>query len=235
MGKFPFSLLLATMALSSCGVREKRLTQSEMAAQKASASGSGDVMVENNPSSAPVATPYSGHGASSTAGSSGTQGGATGSGTSQGGSQSGAQSGVNQNGDSVGQNENSEGTAYVHIEVPCGCSSAADVCSILDWYDITILDKTTKQVIWGPESHKVVMHNDCAFTKVLGKTIKIPDEILARATGTMLFHLKNDSEDQIVPFYPPFGATGGGGTVGPAGPAGPAGANGATGPAGPTG
>ena len=175
-----------------------------------------------------------------------------------GGNQNGGenQNGENQNGDpndpgqSGGGHGSSEGTAYVHIEAACSCAAAPDLCSVMTWYEIAILDRATKTVIWGPETHRViVMHNECSFTKVLGKKKKIPESILGRAANTMLFSLRNEVENQVVPFYPPFhhglGSGGGGkgekgdpGAPGPAGPRGETGvrgADGAKGEAGPPG
>jgi hypothetical protein len=125
------------------------------------------------------------------------------------------QNGENQNGGEVGS---SEGTAYVHIEAACSCAAAPDVCSVMTWYDISILDRETRAVIWGPETHPViVMHNECSFTKVLGKKVKIPEAILGRKASTMLFSLRNEVDNQVVPFYPPFhhGMGGGGGLKAP--------------------
>lgn len=127
-----------------------------------------------------------------------------------------------------------EGKAYVFIEAACWCSTQDEVCSMLNWFNISIIDKRTRQVLWGPEGRRVVMHNDCNFSTVLGKDTRIPREVLARPANTMMFLLKNEAETQVVPFYEPFhhGQAGLQGMPGPAGPAGSPGQKGERGEAG---
>ena len=93
---------------------------------------------------------------------------------------------------------------YVYIEAPCWCSYRDESCTMTNWYDISILDKASKKVLWGPEGRRVIMHNDCNFMTVLGKHVGLPKQLLSRAASSMVFQLHNEGEDQTVPFYAPF-------------------------------
>ncbi len=123
---------------------------------------------------------------------------------------------------------------YVYIEAQCWCSRHDESCTMTNWYDISILDKATKKVLWGPEGRRVIMHNDCNFMTVLGKQVKLPKQLLSRAASSMIFQLHNEAEDQTVPFYAPF-HSGGYGLQGPMGPKGDKGDTGQVGAKGPSG
>ncbi len=114
---------------------------------------------------------------------------------------------------------------YVYIEAACWCSYHEEACTMINWFDISILDKTTGRVLWGPEGRRIIMHNDCNFMTVLGKQVPLPLELLSRPANSMLFQLHNGAEDQTVPFYAPFHF----GRVGMPGPQGPQGVPGSQG------
>jgi hypothetical protein len=124
-----------------------------------------------------------------------------------------------------------DGKGYVFIETDCACKHKHKLCSMLADVKIYILDRQTHEKLWGYEKHRVVMHNDCSFTTVLGKEIPVPREVMSRPAKEMAFKIKMGHDYQVVPFYAPFHH----GRVGPRGPKGDRGPRGETGPQGPRG
>jgi hypothetical protein len=146
-----------------------------------------------------------------------------------------------------------DGKAVVYIEPNCSCRGSLHICSKADEYSVSIVELASGEQLWGSETHMAVMHIDCRFTTVLGKTVRLPDVIGTRPAAELGIKLSKGSHSQIVPLYlakgasgpqgpqgpqgetGPRGPQGEAGALGPAGPQGPQGVAGATGPAGPKG
>ena len=163
--------------------------------------------------------------------------------------------------------------AYIFIEADqCACGSARTkgiqpatwggekVCSKFDEFNISILDAQSGTRLWGPENHRVVIHNDCRFTIAIGLQKPVPYELTQRDAKSLRLELVTPSsarkfseeEDttlygqhkpqpdlrQVVNLYPPFatrGLRGPRGFKGPQGDVGPMGPQGDMGPMGPMG
>ncbi len=151
---------------------------------------------------------------------------------------------------------NGEGTATVVLPIDCTCDGKGQtkekfpipipnpfpvkICSMLNSYKVSLIRWPDGSQAWGSETLKSVLHNDCIFVNVLGRSKPIPSDVLKTPRRNLRVRLETSHGVQIVPFYP-MGTEGEGaepGPPGPMGPAGPAGADGADGlpgPAGPAG
>ncbi|MBQ48754.1 MAG: hypothetical protein CMP10_15260 [Zetaproteobacteria bacterium] len=126
-------------------------------------------------------------------------------------------------------------TSVVYIESSCQCADKSQVCHTSRGYDISILTKTDRRKIWGPEYHKVIMDNHCSFTVALGKTMPL-DNISGRWDLSELeIELYSSRYTQIVPLHPFMAGEGQRGPQGPRGFPGPQGQQGSPGPTGPKG
>lgn len=91
--------------------------------------------------------------------------------------------------------------AYVFVQADeCMCGSPENraygwrnsdkVCTKLQTFEVSILDRASGDMLWGPEKHTVVVHDTCNFTVVLGRKYDLPYSLTQRPAEELALKLK---------------------------------------------
>lgn len=126
-----------------------------------------------------------------------------------------------------------EGASVVHLQISCPCRNAGKTCNYYNSYQISLVERSSGQVLWGPEGIDGFMGTTCEFSTVIGKTSPVPATVAARDIKDLQVKVLcggNCGFTQYVPLYA-FGTQGAGAT-GPMGPKGEQGLAGTPGIAG---
>lgn len=125
------------------------------------------------------------------------------------------------------------GASVVHLQISCPCLNTGRACNHYSNYKLSLVEKSSGRVVWGPENNDAFMGTTCEFSTVIGKTSPVPATLASRDVNELQMKVEcgtNCGFVQHVPVYA-FGTQG----VGPVGPSGTPGPKGDVGPIGPKG